>query len=51
MPVPTQIGSVVRHCDVVPRARRNLLMTSWANIGFEGLIGLNAAYFDRAVQT
>lgn len=39
----------MRHRYVVSHARRNLLMTSWANIRFERLIGLNTTYFDGAV--
>ncbi len=50
MPVPTQIGGFVRYGHVVSHARRNLLMTSRANIRFEGLIGLNTAYFDWSVE-
>ena len=49
MPVPTQIGGFLRDRYVVSHARRNLLVTSRANIGFEGLIGLYAPYFDRSV--
>ena len=50
VPVPTQIGGFLRDRYVVSHARRNLLMTSGANIGFEGLVGLYAPYFDRSVE-
>ena len=50
MPVTSQVGGVMRHRHVVSQALGDLLLTSWANIRFEGLIGLYASHFDDAVQ-
>ena len=50
VPVPAKVGGVMRHRHVVPHARRNLLMTSRADIGFERLVGLYAADLNWSIE-
>lgn len=46
MPVPAQVGSVERNDHQVHGAREDVLVAAGAEVGLEGLVGLDPADLD-----
>ena len=50
MPVAPEIGSILWDDHVMTESSGDVAVTAGADIGLEGLVGLNPAYFDWSEQ-
>lgn len=46
MPVPSQVGRIGRHCDVVADTDSNPVVTARADVGLGCLVGLYSSHLD-----